>query len=243
MLSDGSVACSQVIGWLQEQLRNHPRMIQWGGEAQNLRSHTFWLQWDFHSLSDIKKHVISLILSYFKISYHSDIGFSCISHIWIRILLLAFRTTNLPLIDFSAYHFSCYLDNIIIGSLHFVIEWRLLLLRRRGREFPLVFRMNDGMMERLACYSAVISLKQWSAVGLWHFRSAGLWKNENELQQARLNGGLNKYLTMFFFWCKDADWCKADGTTHTLFKEQLADEFLQLKLNLLTGMWFVLLKG
>lgn len=69
----------------------------------------------------LKNHVISLILSYFKISYLSDIGFSCISHTWFRILPLAFRTTNLPLIDFSAHHFFCFLDSIIIAHLHVVI--------------------------------------------------------------------------------------------------------------------------
>lgn len=70
-----------------------------------------------------------------------------------------------------------------------------------------------------------------------------MWKNKSELQQARLNRGLNKYLTMFFFWCKEAHKYIADSTTHTLFQVQVADEFLQLKLNLLTGMWFVLFKG
>lgn len=54
--------CGFFSGSFQEQLRNHLRIIQWGGEAvctQNLSSHTWGLQLDLDSLSDILYRNIS----------------------------------------------------------------------------------------------------------------------------------------------------------------------------------------
>lgn len=41
----------------------------------------------------------------------------------------------------------------------------------------------------------------------------------------------------FFFDCKEAESYKADTTTDRRFQVQAADEFLQLVVYLLTGMW------
>lgn len=79
-----------------------------------------------------KKNVISLILPYFKISYLTDIGFSSIFHI-LRILLLVFSTTNLPLIYFFAYRFFCYLDGVITDNYYHCFYLKLNEKRKKKK--------------------------------------------------------------------------------------------------------------